>query len=340
MSLAQTDHAAAAGQRAALERLGYEVRFRSGVWLDCLVCRDDEAWLGAGLTEEDALRAAVRKAFPSHGARQLLEGAIASSFPMVPVAAPTSEVRLSRDERPPEQPVAHPPEEAPDPGVGEHAEPTTLEARRCAVLRAAPSASVSDEDLREWVVALLTLSDGALSDEVSTMRPLAGRIAGMPPVLPKANRRVHRRFKRLRAALLELDGARVQGPGAPLVPTADDRLSLVVARTRGARVAFLGNRSDGTLRAALLRRFAFVELDMFESGAADRLSARVAAGSYDLVLAATGFLDHSVAGKVARACKTQGVPCVAVNRGRVGAVLSALARAYGVDRVGGRPAGA
>jgi hypothetical protein len=57
---------------------GYEVRFRDGEWIECLISREGEAWLGAGRDRGAALDDAVRKACPSALARNLLEQAAAA----------------------------------------------------------------------------------------------------------------------------------------------------------------------------------------------------------------------------------------------------------------------
>jgi len=59
--------------RTWLAELGYGVVFRNDVWVDCLISRDAERWIGRGTTEADAIDQAVRAMFPSHAARMLFE---------------------------------------------------------------------------------------------------------------------------------------------------------------------------------------------------------------------------------------------------------------------------
>src|SRR5262245_60293195 len=58
--------------RALIIASGYELRFRENEWVECLLIREDEAWLGRGRDRSSALSAAVRLACPSSLARELL----------------------------------------------------------------------------------------------------------------------------------------------------------------------------------------------------------------------------------------------------------------------------
>jgi hypothetical protein len=58
--------------RALFIASGYELRFRDNEWVECLLVRDDEAWLGRGRDRSSALHAAVRLACPSSLSRELL----------------------------------------------------------------------------------------------------------------------------------------------------------------------------------------------------------------------------------------------------------------------------
>ena len=63
------------GSDTVLEQLGYEVRYRERGWVECLLSREGESWLGHGPDRAGALEHALRRAFPSHGARELLRRA-------------------------------------------------------------------------------------------------------------------------------------------------------------------------------------------------------------------------------------------------------------------------
>lgn len=83
--------------QALLERHGYEVRFSSGEWMECLLVQDNESWLGRGLDREAALKDALRQACPSVLAQALLAEALRS--PETVVARGPSRDRV-HDRRP------------------------------------------------------------------------------------------------------------------------------------------------------------------------------------------------------------------------------------------------
>jgi hypothetical protein len=82
------------------------------------------------------------------------------------------------------------------------------------------------------------------------------------------------------------------------------------------------------LRVRLRDVCEFSELDWVESAprAIEAVANAITNKKYDVVIAATGFLDHPVDTKLSHACRGVGVPYVRANRGRVGACMRALAR--------------
>lgn len=62
--------------QSLLERHGYEVRFASGEWVECLIVQQEESWFGRGLDREAALKDALRHAFPSTLSQALLADAL------------------------------------------------------------------------------------------------------------------------------------------------------------------------------------------------------------------------------------------------------------------------
>src|SRR5262245_48762628 len=62
--------------RALIIASGYELRFRENDWVECLLLKDDEQWLGRGRDRVSALHAAVHLACPSSLARDLLSSRI------------------------------------------------------------------------------------------------------------------------------------------------------------------------------------------------------------------------------------------------------------------------
>ena len=102
------------------------------------------------------------------------------------------------------------------------------------------------------------------------------------------------------------------------------------AHTRGRRLLFVSNRKDPQLAGRLTEALQPAVLDWCD-GKDHQLNAaaeRIRAGSYDLVLSATGFLSHSGDGKVRDACGP-GTRYVPAFKGRELACLRALVRDLG-----------
>ena len=59
--------------RRLLLELGYRVAERQDQWCECLLLSEGERWAGTGLDADEALRDAIRHAFPSRASRTLLE---------------------------------------------------------------------------------------------------------------------------------------------------------------------------------------------------------------------------------------------------------------------------
>ena len=94
---------------------------------------------------------------------------------------------------------------------------------------------------------------------------------------------------------------------------------------------FVSNREDPELGARLsdLLGITITWCD----GSLRRVQAqceRIARGSYDLVLSATGFQVHGVDSALARASSAASIPYVRVNRGRPVACVQAIAREFGL----------
>lgn len=78
----------AAEALAWLERLGYRVALREDGWLELLLCRGDERWIGRGIGRDEALDDVIRQLFPSHAARAAARAMLASPATDRSVAAP------------------------------------------------------------------------------------------------------------------------------------------------------------------------------------------------------------------------------------------------------------
>jgi hypothetical protein len=119
--------------------------------------------------------------------------------------------------------------------------------------------------------------------------------------------------------------------GAPAHDPYQELRALVRERTLGRRALFVSNRQDPALRHRLEDELG---LTITWCQLADRrLQAQagsIAAGTYELVLAATGFLSHTADAMLARAARGAGVPYVRVFRGRPLACVRAIARELGL----------
>jgi hypothetical protein len=102
----------------------------------------------------------------------------------------------------------------------------------------------------------------------------------------------------------------------------------VVSRTRGRRAVFVSNRNDPDHQSRLRDVLQLSELDWteYQPRKIDAVVEAIAHKRYDIVIAATGFLNHKVDGKLSRACRDASVPYVRANHGRVAACVRALVR--------------
>jgi hypothetical protein len=105
----------------------------------------------------------------------------------------------------------------------------------------------------------------------------------------------------------------------------------LLAKVKGKRVLWIGNRNDQELRKRLLTEFEFasIEIVLLNPKRLDSAAERLKKEGVDLVLACTGFISHSAEGKLRRAAGER-VWFVRVEKGRVGAVGRNLSRALGV----------
>lgn len=118
-----------------------------------------------------------------------------------------------------------------------------------------------------------------------------------------------------------------QAPTSPL-----EKLAACVREVVGGkRTLFVSNREDRQLELKLKELMA-LNITWCE-GSPRRVQAqcrRILKGSYDVVLCASGFQDHTVVHALARATTTAEVPYVLVQRGRSRACLTAVAKAFNV----------
>ncbi len=187
--------------------------------------------------------------------------------------------------------------------------------------------------LRAWLVRALPLTDTHHEKIATAIRPHTEAIIKFGAEdFAGAGRRIHRRLRKLQEALTgaEPTSAPPSEMSLPSLPVVDDERSDadVVARTRGRRAVFVTNRTDPDLQLRLRDACEFSELDWVasEPRRIDAITDAIMHNRYDVVIAATGFLDHPVDAKLSHACRGAGVPYVRANRGRVGACMRALAR--------------
>ena len=231
----------------------------------------------------------------------------------------------------------------PAPRVGD-AEPASAPTETVANLEAElPKASESKEELMAWLIRAFDVVN--TPDLVALLGPFKAEMAAFSEdALNHPDRRVRRRprdlVKRIGSAEPE-SSTRPKEPEPEEDATPDEPIALhaldqlrtrVREETKGRRALFVSNRDDPELGAKLtdLLGISITWCD----GSLRRVQAaceRIARGSYDLILSATGFQVHGVDTALARAAGAAGVPYVRVNRGRPVACVQAIAREFGLN---------
>jgi hypothetical protein len=224
-----------------------------------------------------------------------------------------------------------------------------LEARRRAriaeIASRVPQRPVERELLVAWIrEAVDLLGNPQLA---ALLVPIRGEVgAAVEHLRDGADRRMRRRIDgllerleslgdaeaaRLRSGIASEDGA----PSTPLLATSTearpDARAALVARVRPhterQRAVLVSNRLDPMLQDALEEELG---LRVTPAEATPRrlraVCERIRAGSYELVLSATGFQDHSTDAALKRATRAANIPLVRVDRGRPLACVRALAR--------------
>lgn len=220
-----------------------------------------------------------------------------------------------------------------------------LDAEVAQALEEMPAQDASDDAIVRWLVRVLPLTTTHARRIEAAAYPLKTRIEAIDAAqIPESDRRIRRRLQKLKSALAAMDepprpveegeepeaAPEEEAPGTDHVEIPDG----VLERTRGRRALFISNRQDPTLRERLVELFDFAELDWTEATTRriDSSVDSISADGYDLVLGATGFLNHKTDDRIRRACSRAGIPYFRVNRGRPQAVASALSRDLGVSR--------
>jgi len=202
------------------------------------------------------------------------------------------------------------------------------------LLARVPSPDAGEAQRLAWLrraLALTTWHHDAIAEAAA---PLGPWILGLVPErLGDIDRRIRRRLRKLQESLGSEGERPAPGPDEAALPEEHEPDRAPIARavleaTRGRHALFVSNRSDPALQERLLRDFSFGALDWAEATPRriDAAVEKIAAGTFELVLGATGFLGHREDGRLARACKSAGIPYVRVHKGRPSAVAQALMR--------------
>lgn len=174
----------------------------------------------------------------------------------------------------------------------------------------------------------------ALGDRKADVLALAAETLG-----ERAQRNRLRKLQELLRGGVPAGAAIALEPEEPVEPRVEPEApreetpAAVLAFTRGKHVLIVGNRADPALDAALVAQFGFASLDRCDLSP-NRIEShceRIQAGSYELVLATTGFMPHKTDGALRKACLGAGVRFVRVNKGRPSACARHLARELGIQ---------
>lgn len=196
----------------------------------------------------------------------------------------------------------------------------------------------------EWVVNAFDAFDTAeLAGLIQGNRDAEGAVEAMTvDMLDGLARGQRRRFRRLRESLARGEGKGVMVEKAADVPAEmalevdakAERLvpgSTLIERARravaGKHVVFVSNRTDPKIRKQLEDSFD-LQLDWVELSTSEVKSAveRIRDKKYEVVIAATGFLNHGDDGELGPAARAAGVPYVRAHRGRPLATARAILR--------------
>lgn len=211
-----------------------------------------------------------------------------------------------------------------------------------------PDDAPSEEVLAAFLARALPFTDTFQEAIASVVLPFRDSILEIDPAnLEGADRRIRRRLAKLQDFLAQ--SSRFESPPASVqraiseVRPVEELLDIelpnpgselrrrVMGHTKGRRAVFVSNRTDEGLRERIEELFDFETLDWVEAEPRriDSVAETIAAGTYDFVLGATGFMDHTVDGKLSRACRRTEARYIRVNRGRPVACLRAVARSLG-----------
>jgi hypothetical protein len=237
--------------------------------------------------------------------------------------------------------------------LGQDPERKQKRKRRRELLQRRPrDPQVSTPDLKAWLLEAFEVFDNP--DLAVWLREFAGRLADFAPE-ELGDRRIRGRFKKLLERMSGPRDAKREGAAAqeaadadhadrapepeaaaPAVAVAPDPAELLLGRvrerTRDRRLLFVSNRADPHLEAHLREGLEPMRLDWCVAGDRHVASAaeRIAAGTYHIVLCATGFISHKTEKSLREACLRGRVPYIRVFKGRLLSCLRAIERDLGL----------
>ncbi len=230
--------------------------------------------------------------------------------------------------------------------LGEAAEPSASAATIAELVASLPEDQKSRDTLFTWLVKAIDVFN--TPDLAGLLQPLKDEVAAIADAAADhEDRRIRRRLRELSRrvqATSQEEANRVRKTlKVKVKPEGDDKeesgasqllsqlASTVRAHTEGKRALLVSNRDDSELQQKL-EELLGMSVSVCD-GSVRRVQAqceRIANGSYDIVLSATGFQLHSIDGSLAKAANAASVPYVRVNRGRPLACVQAIAREFGL----------
>ena len=216
-----------------------------------------------------------------------------------------------------------------------------------AVVRDTPDETAPPAEVAAWLArALLLGADLNYRQVAGLLATHHGVILGMTSEdLGGAERNVRSRLRKLQRALRDGDAPApppevaeaddVDGLDADSADPVGDLIEAVRARINGTTAVFVSNRTDKGLQAKLEQRLGLT-IDWCD-GSSRRMQSvakQVRAGSYGLVILATGFAGHDADATLGKAASLAGVPFVRAYKGRPLATVRAIARDLGIRNEG------
>ena len=231
--------------------------------------------------------------------------------------------------------------------LGEDPEKRRRQRRVRKVMSATPTPSAPVAEVAAWLADALSLGADLTNRQVVGLLPdHRAVIAGLAPEdLGDVERTVRSRLRKLQRVLQkgesptpapEIDEDIDADNG--LADEADpvgDLITAVRAQVNGKRTVFVSNRADPALKGKLEAKLGLViEWCEGEPRRMQSVAKQIQAGSYDLVILATGFAGHTADAVLGKAAAGAGVPFVRAFKGRPLATLRAIARDLGIRNEG------